>query len=246
MIHYHGTPITGPEHFACEFLRGRHALVSFANPRDLSTALDVCQSVVLDNGAFTHWKAGNGEVDVQAYHEWVHTVQGHPSLDWCLIPDSIDGGQERNIDLVNLWLRMGSRVEGVPVFHFNESTDWLDYLVSNFRTVALGSSAQWKTPGTADWWNRMAEIMRIACDSRGRPRCRLHGLRMLDPEIFKRVPLASADSCNAGVNGGAVNRYGMYPHPKASGRAVNIAAIIESQNSCPVWISQGEQHGFFG
>lgn len=241
MIHYHGTPVSGPAGFVGNFLRGRHALVSYAYPRDLASALDNCQSVVLDNGAFTHWRSGKGEVNVVAYHAWVESVAGHPALDWCLIPDSIDGGQARNVAMLSEWQELGSRVEGVPVYHLDESLDWLDYLVSNFRTVALGSSGEWSSPGTPAWWDRIAQIMEVACDDAGRPRCRLHGLRMLDPEVFTRMPLASADSCNASVNAGSVSRFGMYPAPDAWQRAADIAARIEAHNSAPVWVSQGEQ-----
>jgi hypothetical protein len=240
VIHYHGTPVSGPKGFVGSFLRGRHALVSFANPRDLASALDNCQSVCLDNGAFSLWNKG-GDVDVPAYRAWVQSVAGHPSLDWCLIPDKIDGTEQDNVELVTNWLRAGSEVESVPVWHLHESLDWLDYLVTNFRTVALGSSGEWSNPGSASWWRRMEDAMRVACDPDGRARCRLHGLRMLDPEIFTRLPLASADSCNAVVNAGSIGRFGMYPAPDAWQRASDIAAIVEQHNSSPVWVSGGWQ-----
>lgn len=240
MIHYHGTPIGGPKQEAARFLMGRHALVPFSYPTDLAVALECCQSVCLDNGAFTLWKKG-GDVDVEAYHQWVESVAGHPALDWCLIPDKIDGTEQDNVDLVTLWLRIGCSVESVPVYHLHESLEWLEYLVTHFRTVALGSSGQWSTPGTEGWWQRMAEVMAVACDAQGRPRCRLHGLRMLDPEVFSRLPLASADSTNAAVNCGSLSRFGSYLPPTAAQRAEVIAARIESFNSAPRWVSQGEQ-----
>lgn len=240
MIHYHGTPVGGTKIDASRFLMGRHALVPFSYPTDLAIALDVCQSVCLDNGAFTLWKKG-GSVDVAAYHAWVHTASGHPSLDWCLIPDKIDGAEQDNVDLVTLWMRMGCKVESVPVWHLHESLGWLDYLATNFRTVALGSSGQWSTPGTHAWWQRMTEAMATVCDGDGRPRCRLHGLRMLDPEIFTRLPLASADSTNAAVNCGSLGRFGSYLPPTAAQRADVIAERIEQFNSAPRWVSGGEQ-----
>lgn len=245
MIHYHGTPIGGTRADAARFLAGRHALVPFAYPTDLGIAADVCQSFCLDNSAFTNWKKG-GRVDVAAYHAWVHSVAGHPGLDWCLIPDTIDGTEEENIELVTTWLRMGSRVKSVPVWHLHESLDWLDYLVSNFQTVALGSSGQWASPGTNGWWDRMSEAMAVACDATGRPRAKLHGLRMLDPEIFTRLPLASADSTNAAVNCGSLARFGSYIPPTAAQRAEVIAERIEAHNSAPIWCGRGEQSKLFG
>jgi len=237
VIHYHGTPVGGTSGHAGRFLKGRHAMVSFANPADLGIAMDVCQSVVLDNGAFSLWRKG-GDVDVPAYRAWVESFYGHPSLDWCLIPDKIDGNEQDNRALVEAW---HCRVESVPVWHMHESLDYLDELVSRFRTVALGSSGQWPTPGNDSWWRRMGEAMAVACDAAGRPRARLHGLRMLDWRIFTRLPFASADSTNAAQNSGSLSRFGSYLPPTAAQRAEVIAAMIENHNSAPCWIPAGEQ-----
>lgn len=241
MIHYHGTPVGGTRVDVTRFLAGRHALIPFHRPDDAGAVLEVCQSFVLDNSAFSLWKSGGGDVDVAKYHDWVHSFAGHPGLDWCLIPDKIDGTEQDNVDLVTLWLRMGSRVKSVPVWHLHESTGWLDWLLRNFQTVALGSSGQWSQPGTDGWWQRMGEAMAVACDTEGRPRARLHGLRMLDPSLFTRLPLASADSTNASVNGGSVSRFGSYPPPTAAQRADVIAARIETQNSAHRWACAGVQ-----
>ena len=87
----------------------------------------------------------------------------------------------------------------------------------------------------------MTEAMNVACDKRGAPRARLHGLRMLDPEIFTRLPLASADSTNAAVNCGSLSRFGTYLPPTAAQRAEVIASRIEAHNSAPCWVCPGEQ-----
>lgn len=240
MIHFHGTPVGGTRIDAARFLSGRHAFVSFARPDDLGIVGDVCQSFALDNGAFSLWKKG-GDVDVAEYHAWVHSLAGHPALDWCIIPDKIDGTESDNVELVQLWLRMGCKVHSVPVWHLHESLEWLDWLCSNFQRVALGSSGQWSTPGNSAWWQRMGEAMKIACDENGRPRARLHGLRMLDPEIFTRLPLASADSANAAVNSGSIARFGSYVPPTAAQRADVIASRIEAHQSSPIWMGHAEQ-----
>lgn len=241
MIHYHGTPIGGKRTDAVEILRGRHALVSFANQQDLPAVIDLCQTWVLDNGAFSEWRKTGGRVDFDAYVDWVTGLYRHPGFDWCLIPDTIDGTEEENSNLVMRWLRIGFRAKGVPVWHMHESLEWLEWLVDRFECVALGSSGQWPNPGRGGWWNRMAEAMDVCCDVHGRPKCKLHGLRMLDPEIFSRLPLASADSTNAGRNNNQLSRFGMYPPPTAGQRAHTIAARIEAANSAPIWVSGGTQ-----
>lgn len=238
MIHYHGTPIGGTQDEAARFLVGRHGLVSFYTPVQLDDVANYCQSFCLDNGAFSHWQAGKGDIDFTAYWSWVQDLQGHPGLDFAIIPDKIDGNETDNEALVTRWLRQGSGVEGAPVYHLHESLEYLDYLVANFRTVALGSSGQWAMPGTVSWWERMEKVMEVACNKAGRPRCRLHGLRMLDPQIFTRLPLASADSTNAAVNSGALQRFGSYIPPTRSQRAAVIADRTEAYNSAEKWVPQ--------
>lgn len=244
MIHYHGTPIGGKRTDAVEILTGRHALVSYANQQDLPVVMDVCQSFVLDNGAFSEWRKTGGKVDFDAYHKWANSMAMHPGFDWCLIPDTIDGTEQENADLVTKWLRIGSRAKGVPVWHMHESLEWLEWLVDRFEWVALGSSGQWPNPGRGGWWNRMAEVMDVCCDAEGRPKCKLHGLRMLDPDIFSRLPLAGADSTNAGRNNNQMRRFGMYPPPTAGQRAATIAARVEATNSAPLWVRGCTQAAF--
>jgi hypothetical protein len=238
MIHYHGTPIGGSRQDAARFLMSRHALVSFYRPDDMPVVLDCSQSFILDNGAFSHWKSGAGEIDYDEYAKWVDEYARHPSFDWCLIPDIIDGQESDNLEWVMRWKRGNHKAKGVPIWHLHESLEYLDYLVSNFEWVALGSSGTYSKPNTGGWWKRMAEAMEVICDSQGRPRCKLHGLRMLDPDVFTRLPLSSADSTNAAVNGGAISRFGMYPAPTSSQRSAVIAARIESHNSAYIWQGQ--------
>lgn len=231
MIHYHGTPIGGNRQDGARFLAGRHALVPFPRRDDMGIVADVCQSFVFDNGAFTVWKQG-GQLDVEGYVQWVDEWHRHPGFDWALIPDVIDGDEAANDRLLEEW---PSHLPGVPVWHLHESIERLQQLAEKWRTVALGSSGQWASPGTDSWWKRIGDAMNAICDDQGRPACRLHGLRMLDPAIFSRLPFASADSTNAAVNGGSVGRFGMYVPPTAGQRAEVIASRIEAHNSAAVW-----------
>lgn len=236
MIHYHGTPCGGTKADAYEFLKGRHALISFEHQQDLAVAMEVCKTFVLDNGAFTKWKKDGGRVDFNAYYDWVHSLCRHPGFRWCLIPDTIDGLEMENQDLVHKWIRRGATAKGIPVWHFHESLEWLKYLVENFEWVALGSSGLWPNPGTKNWWERMHEIMDVCCNDKGEPLCKLHGLRMMNPKIFTRLPLSSADSTNAARNSNQLKRFGQYKPPTRGQRAAAIADRIEVFNSSPIWI----------
>ena len=234
MIHYHGTPVSGTTDGAARFLMGRHALIPFKRKEHLAIALECCQSVVLDNSAFSYWKTGE-DVPFSKYVDWVCSLAYHPALDWCLIPDKIDGSQLDNEKLITKWLRIGVPVLGVPVWHLHEGLDYLEWLVNSFQWVALGSSGEYSKPNTKIWWSRMNEAMNKICDKQGRPPCKLHGLRMLNPKVFTKLPLSSADSTNAGVNGGAIKRFGMYPAPSTHQRCTVIADRIESYNSAHCW-----------
>lgn len=237
MIHYHGTPISGsdPE----KFLLGRHALVPFMYQTHLEAVMECCQSFVLDNSAFSYWRKG-GTLDVPAYYRWVKALERHPNLDWCLIPDKIDGNEKENMRMVQDWRNLRLKVKSVPVWHLHESLEYLDWLCKTFDTVALGSSGEWTKPGAKSWWTRINEAMAVACDEDGRPVTKLHGLRMLDPKIFTRLPLSSADSTNAGTNAGSVSRFGIYVPTTGGRRPTVIADRIEIHNSAQFYVFDGD------
>lgn len=239
MIHYHGSPISGTVDERGRFYRGRHAMVSFFRPDDLPIVMDQCQTFAVDNGAFSVWRRGS-DLDVLAYAAWVKSICRHPAFDWCLIPDDIEGSEKDNRLKLAQWQQLHAGARCVPVWHLHESLEYLAELIRAaecgiYAAVALGSSGEYATPKTRGWWQRIEKAMRVACDSDGRPRCRLHGLRMLDPEILVALPLASADSTNAAVNAGSVSRFGVYPAPTAAQRAVVIADRIESSATAALW-----------
>ncbi len=235
MIHYHGTPVGGKQTERAQFLKGRHALVSFLYQGDMPLVADLCQTFVLDNGAFSAWKKGIS-VDWASYYEWVRSWHRHPGFHFALIPDVIGGTEEENDALLDSW---PEDLNGVPVYHVHEPTDRLLRLAAVYGTVALGSSGEFSHPGAHVWWQRMEEIMEAVCDN-GVPKCKLHGLRMLNPSVFSRLPLSSADSVNASVNAGSLGRFGIYIPTTRAQRASVIADRIETFNSAHVWAGRGK------
>lgn len=226
MIHFHGGPVT-PTDAAIQLWTARHGCVSFAHPQQVALAFEVCQTVMLDNGAFTHWKKG-GTVDLNAYAAWVREWDKHPAFDFCLIPDSIDGTEQDNVRLIAEWFNAGMR-HGVPVWHMHESLKRLEEMVYSYPRIALGSSGAYADIGTPGWWERMAEAMTVCCDDRGRPHTKLHGLRMLSPTVFSHIPLASADSTNVARNIGIDKAWkGPYRPVSNATRALVLAERIES------------------
>lgn len=233
MIHYHGGPIT-PERVAIVAWRSRHAMVSFANPEQLPLAAEIAQSFALDNGAFSAWTAGRSP-DWCAYADWVQQWRQHPGYDWHVIPDVIDGDERANDELLEAW-PLVRFADAVPVWHLHESLERLQRLATRFHRVALGSSGQYATVGVANWWQRMAEAMEAVCDEDGRPRCKLHGLRMLDPTVFSHLPLASADSTNVARNIGLDGAWrGTYTPATKEQRAMVMIDRIEAHASAARW-----------
>jgi hypothetical protein len=236
VIRYHGLPMT-PVDAMLRALKNHHALVSFEHPHQIAEAATVCQSVVLDNGTFSAWKAGRKH-DFAGYLAWAKLWLRHPAVDWCVIPDVIDGDEQTNDELLEAW-PLGP-FQSVPVYHMHESIDRLVRLAALYPRVALGSSGQWANPGTDDWWERMDEMMEAICDEEGIPVCKLHGLRMLRQSIVENLPLASGDSCNAALNVGFDSRWtGSYAPKSKTTRAVVLIDCIESYVPAARWVKAG-------
>lgn len=234
MIHYHGLPIT-PATAAARLLQGRHAFVSFAHPVQLEIAQELCQSFAVDNGAFSAWKSGKPITDWKPFYAWVDELKTHPGFDFAVIPDVIDGDEVANDDLIREWPHEPHL--SAPVWHMHESIERLFDLANFWPRVCIGSSGAYATIGNSLWWARIGEALNAICDESGRPACRLHGLRMLDPEVFTRLPFASADSTNVGRNIGIDSAWrGTYQPPDKEWRADLLAARIEAHNSSDRWM----------
>lgn len=232
MIHYHGMAGAGKTSDHVELASGRHVFVSFAKPSVLPLVAATCSTFALDNGAFSAWKS-NKSYSWEKFFDFAEEWGSHPACDFVVTPDVIDGGEKENDDLIEQWISRGPNVEFAPVWHMHESLERLERLAEHSR-ICLGSSGQYQTPGSSKWWGRMEEAMSAICES-GRPKTKLHGLRMLDPRIFSKLPLHSADSTNAERNGLLEQRFGMYPAPSRGQRAAIIAARVESQQSAGSW-----------
>ena len=234
VIHYHGLPIT-PATTAVSAVNAGHAFVSFAHADQLGLAVEVCQSFAVDNGAFSAWKAGRPVTDWRPFYEWAEACRRVPSCDFAVIPDVIDGDEAANDALLDEWpLPMWF---GAPVWHMHESLDRLSRLVHQYPRVCVGSSGEYATVGNDLWWKRITQAMGAACSVDGRPLCKLHGLRMLNPKVFTRLPFASADSTNIGRNVGIDKQWakGNYLPPTKEARAQVMRQRIEAHNAPAVF-----------
>tara|TARA_Y100000310_G_scaffold336074_1_gene419684 strand:+ start:103 stop:867 length:765 start_codon:yes stop_codon:yes gene_type:complete len=244
MIHYHGVKLSGGRQTQLALTR-RHAFVSFADPTRMAVCAEICQSVAVDNGAYTAWTEGT-PYDVEKYAEFVATWYRHPAFDFYLIPDAIEGGVTENTRLRSVWGRAcqgtpGLWDLGVPVWHLHEPLELLRDLANAYGRIALGSSGAYAQVGTPEWWGRMGEAMKVVTDDEGRPVTKLHGLRMLDPTIFSWLPFASADSTHVARTIAFDEQWnrGWYEPKSKEMRAAILMERIELHASATRWTGVG-------
>ena len=200
MIKYHGTPITPKEVFY-QALKNKNSLVSFANQQDLHKSFEICDKVILDNGAYTTWqnmkkgkiKEINWHKHWDIYYLWLEKLTNRELY---FIPDVIDGSEEENDSL----LKDNPFNDGVPIWHINESLERLERLASNYNYIAFGSAGEYSELGTPKWNYKMDLAMRVICNKDGIPNVKIHMLRCLNPKIFTKFPFFSGDSTNLAQN----------------------------------------------
>lgn len=220
-MHYHGTPITPMS--ALYQLAGRHFCVSFAAPADVARCHQIGQSVMLDNGAFSLWRAGK-KTDWPGYYAWADKWLDHPTT-WAVIPDVIGGADEDNDDLIRQWPH-GEK--GAPVWHMHSPIDRLLRLVAEHPRVCIGSSAQYEIVLSERWERRMDN----AFNALARRNARLPWLHMLRGMACSgmRWPFASVDSTDIARN---------HNRPQNTPRA--MADRWDSIQSPGRWIVRPEQ-----
>lgn len=236
MIHYHGLPIASSTVASVALFAG-HAFVSYAQPNQLGIAVEVCQSLALDNGAFSAWRKGEPILNWAPFYDWAENCRLIPACDFAVIPDVIDGDEAANDKLVREWPL--PRWFGAPVWHMHESLERLIRLAAEWPRVCIGSSGAYAIVGSREWWVKMNQAMLVLCDGQGRPTVKIHGLRMLNPKIFTKLPFSSADSTNIGRNVGLDVRWnGTYQPPTKESRAYVMRARIEAMPTPAIWSPQ--------
>lgn len=160
MIHYHGLPIT-PATAAYRVLQAGHGCVSFLHKQQTEVAIEVAQSWMADNGAFSAWRAGSPIQDWGPFYEWARQCQVTPNCDFAVIPDVIDGDEDENDKLIEAcplpsWF-------AAPVWHMHEGLPRLARLAANFPRVCIGSSGRFRVTKTGEWWERIAQAMAVVC-----------------------------------------------------------------------------------
>ena len=182
-----------------EAFTDKNVLIPYPRPDDMQRALQVCNKIIIDNGAFSVWRK-RIVVDWADFYTWVKKFIDR--IEFFLIPDVINGTEKENNDLLERYKanRAALKSKGVPIWHVNESLERLDYLSDQYEYIAFGSAGQYAQLGTLAWHSKMNEAMRVVCDGDGTPKVKIHMLRCLDPKLFTQYPFFSGDSTNVAVN----------------------------------------------
>jgi hypothetical protein len=142
----HGTPITPVA--LLKQLAGESFCVSFAAPCQIEKVLelqDPAGMLLLDNGAFSHWRKGKGKIDRAAFFDWANDIQSRCDVAVAVIPDVIGGSEEEN------WMEAALAVRNYSDFperlafcwHMNDSLEQLTKAARLFNVVAIGSCAEY-------------------------------------------------------------------------------------------------------
>lgn len=192
MMHYHGTPLSGPRK-NLSLMAGRSFCVSFATPYEVERCHEIGQSVMLDNGAFTFWRSER-KPDWPGFYDWCEPWLDYPTT-WAVIPDVIDGSAQDNDALIRDW-PFGEA--GAPVWHLHEPVDRLLTLADVWPRVCIGSSGAYAVVGSTTWHHRMDDAMNQLCGNGPAP-VWLHMLRGMSL-AGTEYPFASVDSSDVAQN----------------------------------------------
>lgn len=174
-------------------LAGRNFCVPFSDGRDAETCLQIGQSVMFDNGAFSAHTRGK-EFDIGKYIEWVEPKLGPPH--WAVIPDVIDGSEFEQRRLVGQW--PFAPIVSAPVWHMGLPIEYLLRLCQTWPRICFGSTQMYWEVGSSAWCRRADEAFNaLAREHRTLPW--VHMLRGLSL-AGDRWPFASADSVNVARN----------------------------------------------
>jgi hypothetical protein len=219
---------------ALEQLAGSSFCVSYGTRQKLGRQLDDAirlvgkdQILLVDNGAFSAWKAGTDTMNDEAYLEgfasWANDILARCPQAIAVLPDVIDGTMEQNAQLVCETMTMFDSDRTMPIWHMHEPISFLLHLCEGFSYVGIGSSGAYANPATPKWHARIQEafaaIDKWEAESDGaflRPR--IHMMRaQAQAHLY---PFDSSDSTNVAMNHGRYRKEGE-GHVGRFGKRVN-------------------------
>lgn len=220
----HGTPITPAA--LLDQMAGESFCVSFADPRQIEKIIKLQNPngmLLLDNGAFSHWKQGKGQIDRQKFFDWANDIQRQSDVAVAVVPDIIEGDEEQN------WMEAAYAVRELSdfperlafVWHMDDSMEQLKRAATLFNVVAIGSCAEYDIQKNRPaYMQRLKEASRMLDwveVSRGR-RPWVHLMRGV-AVLPEAIRFESADSTNVARN-----------HNRTRGQPEHVATMVARVN----------------
>jgi hypothetical protein len=224
-----GTPVTPKA--LLPTLAGSSFCVSFAETRQIEDAIQLVgedEILVLDNGAFTHWKQGKGAIDRKAFWDWANEIQARSPQAVAVIPDVIEGDEHANLLEMSWALKEGLAAfpeRTMSIWHLNDSLDFLETQARLMNFVGFGSCAEFDVQRKrAAYMERIREASDVldAIESDWDRRPWVHLMRGLGV-LAELTRFESADSTNVAVN------HHRYKAEHGDRRAAFLKARIQGQ-----------------
>lgn len=205
-----GTPINPAA--LLDSLAGYSFCVSYASRAKLGSQVDRIIDLInadpnafllVDNGAFTHWRQGGAMTDdyVAGFEAWAEDILARCPKAIAVLPDVIGGAPAENWDLVCTSSLDPAR--SMPIWHLHEPLDYLRHMVeSGFPMIGFGSSGDYASGRGAEWEARIAQAFAVidAATAAGSGYARPHIHMMRCQSQLHRFPFNSADSTNVAIN----------------------------------------------
>jgi hypothetical protein len=167
--------------------------------KEIKLAFDCGMDLFLDSGAYSAYTQKE-TIDLQQYAEFIHT-HGDMFSAVANLDDIGDTGPKSWANLKELEI-LGCDV--LPVFHYNDDVKYLNMMLDNYPSIALGGLVGSSRKVLQEWLDR---IWLRLIDKEGTPRLRVHGFGLTDYRLMARYPWHSLDSASwarAGMYGGCV------------------------------------------
>lgn len=240
----HGTPITPIR--LLDQLEGGSFCVSHAYPAQLDRCIELVGSeeiLILDNGAFTQWTQGRGQIDRHRFWEWANEAQSRCDVAVAVIPDVIMGNEEQNWMEASYAIRdqLSEYTERTMfIWHLDDSIENLVRAARLFNFVGLGSCAEYDVQKHPEKYLERLRQASVVFDFVEREYGRrpfvhlMRGIGMLS----RAIRFDSADSTNIARN--HCRTKGQPNHVAAM--AARIAAKIDAEQK---WIGAAYQTSNF-
>lgn len=162
----------------------------------------------LDSGAFSAWTQKT-EINIQEYISFIkkhkELIDIYANLDAIPVKSanntSINAGSVDSAEatLKNQRIMEEAGLSPIPVFHFGEPEEYLEFYVEKYDYIAIGGIAKIRPLQLYSWLDEL--FANYICDSKGMPKVKVHGFAVTSLRLMTRYPWYSVDSTSWVVTG---------------------------------------------